>query len=118
MLKGYDGTERGVVLHCFAANKFKLLFPKAKLFFNFSINGVKGLSKTFENDLQEKLFTKGKNFATVNLLQRDVNFTLENIDKYGNGFGTLTVNDKNFATPLLKKGFVKVDRKAKGCNNI
>lgn len=53
MLKGYDGNERGIVLHCFAASKYKILFPKAKLYFNFSVNGIKGLSKTFENELQE-----------------------------------------------------------------
>jgi len=56
------------------------------------------------------LYNKGKNFASLNLLQRDVTFNLENIDKYGNGYGTLLVNDKNIAIPLLKKGYAKVDR--------
>lgn len=114
MLKGYDGQQRGVVVHCFSATKYKIQFKKAKLFFIFQLNSVKSLSKNFENDIQEKIFNKAVNFTRNNLLQRDVTFELENIDKYGNGHGTLLVNGKNIAVPLLKKGFAFVDRKAKG----
>lgn len=46
-------------------------------------------------------------------MQRDVTFQLENIDKYGNGYGTLWVNNKNFAKPLLEKGFLKFEAKSK-----
>lgn len=46
-------------------------------------------------------------------MQRDVTFQLENIDKYGNGYGTLWVNNKNFAKPLLEKGFIKFEAKSK-----
>lgn len=72
MLKGYDGIERGVVLHCFNAVKYKILFHKAKVFFNFQVNSLRGLGREFENEKQEKVFGQGVSFAKQNLLQRDV----------------------------------------------
>lgn len=50
MLKGYDGMERGVIVHCYSCMKFKILFMRAKLFFIFSVNSVRGIGKNFENE--------------------------------------------------------------------
>ena len=51
MLSEYKGYEEGVVDYVFSGSKFKIRFDKPKIYFMFTLNGVKTLSKNanFEN---------------------------------------------------------------------
>lgn len=108
MLKEYDQKEAGVVAHCFTGHRFKLRFDKPKMFIMFSLNSLKTFSRNSEDEEALKYYEKAQNFAEKFLLQRDVIFKIQSIDKYGNAHGDMTVDGKNIAVPLLKKGLAYV----------
>lgn len=47
-------------------------------------------------------------FAKTHLFQRDVEIEVEQIDKKGTFFGTLSIGGKNFNEQLVKEGLAKV----------
>jgi hypothetical protein len=72
-----------------AGNRFKLRFGKAKIYFWFSLNSVKCLRGDSEDSLEYKWDLKAKNFSSSILSQRDVQFEIDKIDKFGNVYGAM-----------------------------
>ena len=113
MLNEFKGFEEGVVDYVFSGSKFKIRFDKPKLYFMFTLNNVKTFGKNSSQESHEKWAEKATNFARNNLTQRTVKFQIDSVDKFGNGHGTLKVNGKNFANPIIQKGYGYVERSFK-----
>ncbi len=109
LLKGVDDWEPGVVEYCFSGSRYKLRFDKNKLYFIFSLNGIKTLMRDPNMPNHERFANLATNFAKSNASQRDVLFKISKIDKKGIAHGILKVGGKDFAQALLRKGYAHVD---------
>ena len=50
MLSEYKGYEEGVIDYVFSGSRYKIRFDKPKIYFMFTLNSVKTLTKNAHND--------------------------------------------------------------------
>ena len=102
-------SVKAVVEHVFAGSRFKLFLPQMDVRLTFALSGVRTPRASSNATQKEEPFGKeAADFASGKILQRDVEITIENMDKVGAFTGNILFNSGggkiNLATLLLENG--------------
>jgi len=113
-----DKKIKAVVEKVFTGTRFKLLLPKESYSLTFAITGVSCPSMKPRDEKEPKPFAvESLNFAINQLMMRDVEIIIRNVDKVGSFVGDLLIGNTNFAVSILKAGYAMLQRAAEKANN-
>lgn len=114
-----DRTLKAVVEHIYSGTRFKIFVPKENCTVNFFVAGIKCPSPQRFNPSGESVKDgepygeESKIYARKKLMQRDVLIEVEDMDRGGNAFGKLYIEeksqDKNYGRMILLEGLAWVD---------
>ena len=102
-----DVTLHGVVEDIRGGNRFVVLVPDHKIMLRIAVNGLLPLSPN------DALGQEAISFCTENYLNRDIEFTLIEVDRYGGFIANMTMIDKHgqrkdIASALLAQGLAEI----------
>ncbi|KAL0482973.1 staphylococcal nuclease RISC complex protein [Acrasis kona] len=115
-----DKQLKGQVEKVLSATRYKVLLPTQDMMVTFSLSGVTSPAiRPKDNPTQPKPFAKDAlNFAVDNLLFREVDVSIDALDKSGAMVGDLVVKGgDNFAVKLLENGLAHMQRSAQKKKN-
>lgn len=113
-----DKKIKAVVEKVFTGNRYKLLLPKEFLAIPFTLIGVSCPSLRPKDENTPKPFSQeALNFAIDQLMMRDVEIVVKDMDNLGSFTGDLYLNNTNFATNLLKNGYAMLQKAAEKFQN-
>lgn len=119
-----EKVVRGVVQFVSSGTRVKLFIPKENCLINFVISGIKcpnperkqaaksGTGKALPIKAAEPFGDEARTFTRKNLMQRNVEIEVEDMDRGGAAFGTLYMTGgarQNFGCILLQEGLGMVD---------
>jgi len=113
-----DKKIKAIVEKVFTGTRYKLLLPKESLVITFAITGVTSPSLRPRDEKSPKPFSQeAVNYVVDQLLMRDVEIVVRNIDKVGSFVGDLYVGNSHFAINLLKSGYGMLQKMAERLPN-
>ncbi|RWS03569.1 staphylococcal nuclease domain-containing protein 1-like protein, partial [Dinothrombium tinctorium] len=104
---GSSSKLEAVVEYVYSSSRVKLFVPKENCLLNLILAGITAPKATDPEG------NEGLNFIRSLIHQRDVEITIESMDKLGNYIGYLFLDNKNMSLELLRSGYAQV-RDAKG----
>jgi len=111
-----DKQLKGQIEKVLSGTRYKVLLPTQDMMITFSLSGVSSPAmRPKESPATPKPFAKeALHFAVDNLLFREVDITIEGIDKSGAILGDLFVGkNENFSIKLLENGLAQVQKMGK-----
>lgn len=103
LLRGTANTRRDAVVEfVLSASKLRMYIPKENCCLSLILVGI---STPRGND---PYVDEAKAFVNSLILQRDVQVTVEALDKVGNFIGTVYFDNKNLSVELLKAGYASI----------
>ncbi|GAA5875888.1 hypothetical protein JCM3774_001113 [Rhodotorula dairenensis] len=108
-----QGRIQGVVDYTASGSRFKIMIPKQDTKLTLVLSQIRA-PRTARNPAEKSdpYGQEAATFAARRLLQRDVEFSVDNTDKSGGFIGRLFVNGEDFATTLVAEGLATVDDRA------
>lgn len=94
----------GVVELVLNGSRFKLRINQQNCYILFVLNGIKCMPNDPNDPVGSQYSQQALQYSKSNLLQRDADIDLDQIDKRGVFHGNLFVNKQNFAVELLERG--------------
>lgn len=105
----FDNASYAVVEYMSSAERVKLRVDKEKCYIFLKINNIKILKENKENELLGKYYEKANLYGKSMLLNRDIEFEVHNMDKYGVFHGDIKIKGKQYSKMLLEQGLAYVD---------
>jgi staphylococcal nuclease domain-containing protein 1 len=103
LLRGSSNARKdGVVEFVFSASRIKIFIPKENCLMNLILAGVNAPKN------QEAYAAEAQAYVKRLIHQKDIQLTVEAMDRVGNYIGLLYFDDKNLSVELLKQGFGRV----------
>ncbi|EOR02095.1 nuclease domain-containing protein 1 [Wallemia ichthyophaga EXF-994] len=104
-----SGRITGVAEYVASGSRFKIYIPKDNQKLTLVLAGLKA-PRTARNpsEKNEEGAVEALAYATRNVMQRDVEVSIESTDKAGGFIGTLYVNNENFGVGLVRRGLASV----------
>ena len=95
----------GVVEHVLGPHRYKIRVDSEKLYIVFNINGVRSLTADANTPATVAEAEAHLGAVRDELLQRNVRFEVDNIDKPGNFHGVIYLDGKTLGLEYLERGF-------------
>lgn len=103
------GTQYdGVVEHVLGPHRYKIRVDSEKLYIVFNINGVRSLAADPNTPATVQAVDAHLAAVRAELLQRNVKFEVDNIDKPGNFHGVIHLQSKSLGPEYLERGFLYI----------
>lgn len=104
-----SGRISGVVEYVASGSRFKIYIPKDNQKLTLVLAGLKA-PRTARNasEKSEEGGVEALEYANRQLMQRDVEVSVEGADKAGGFIGTLYINNDNYGVGLVRKGLASV----------
>ena len=100
-----SGEIGGIVEYCASGSRFRILIPFQAARITLVLSGIRVPRAGGTGGAKAEPFgIEALNFVNRHVIQRDVTFSAENLDKTGGIIGTVWVEKKNIAVLLLEKG--------------
>lgn len=102
------GRVSAVVEHIASASRYRLLIPRESARVTFVLAGVRAPRSSGKSGPGEPFGDEGLAYAVRRIMQRDIQVTIDNVDKSGGFIGTLHLKQENFAVSLVSEGYASV----------
>lgn len=105
---GKPPVWRATVDLVLSGSTFRVYIPKEQVQFTLKLAGVIAPATGSGADAADPFGFESKDFAVLALQQRDVEITVDAVDRGGNFIGSLSIGGKNFAVSLVANGLATV----------